>query len=82
MIDPDGDGDRDRDDAPGLRHFQVGGVDPKIDPFTLDRPSQEGIDPLVDVLAKPRHLAAIGAVPMAWTRSFMECADSSCRQAS
>lgn len=67
---------------PALAHFQVGGVDPQIDPFTLDRPGEEDIDPLVDVLAKPRHLAEIDTGANGWTRSFMERVDTPCRQAS
>ena len=42
----------DRDDAAAIAHLQVSGVEPQIPPFALDWPLQEGIDPLVDVLAQ------------------------------
>ena len=42
----------DRDDAATVAHLQVGGVEPQIPPFALDWPLQEGVDPLVDVLAE------------------------------
>jgi site-specific DNA recombinase len=50
----DGDSDycRHRDDAAALTHFQVGRVEPQIRPLALDRPLQEGRDPLIDVLAQ------------------------------
>ena len=56
-VDPHGDDHRHRDDASVLAHLQIGGVNPDIGPVALDRPAQEGLDPLVDLLAKPRHLA-------------------------
>jgi hypothetical protein len=33
-----------------------GGVDPQARPRALERPLQEGVDPLVDLLAQPRDL--------------------------
>jgi hypothetical protein len=48
---------RHRDDAAGLAHLHVGGVDPQIRPIPLDRPIEEGLDPLVDLLAQPVDLA-------------------------
>lgn len=50
----DGDGDyrRDRDDAPALALFEVGCVEPKIEPIAFQRPLQEGADPLIDILAE------------------------------
>lgn len=56
-IDADRDDDRDRHDAAGPANLQVGGVDPQIRPITLDRAVEEGLDPLIDVLAQPTDLA-------------------------
>ena len=47
----------DRNDAAVLAHFQIGGVEPQIGPIALDPPIEEGVHPLVDVLAKLGHLA-------------------------
>ena len=54
-----GDGDYrcDRDDAAAVAHLEIGGVEPQIPPLTLDRPVEEGVDPLVDVLAELGDLA-------------------------
>ena len=52
-----GDYRRDRDDATALPDFEVGGVEPQIWPFAVNRPVEEAIDPLVDVLAQLRDLA-------------------------
>src|SRR5882757_61511 len=43
---------RDRDDAAAVADLEVGGIKPEIRPFALERPVEEGIDPLVDVLAQ------------------------------
>lgn len=48
-----GDDRGDRDDPPVLAHRQAGRVDPRIGPVALDRPSEEGGDTLVDLLAQP-----------------------------
>jgi hypothetical protein len=56
-VDGHGDGHRHGDDAPLLAHLHVGGVDPQIRPVALDRALEEGLHPLVDVLAEPAHLA-------------------------
>jgi len=56
-VDRDGEGHRDRDDAPGLAHLHVGGVDPEIGPVALDRALEEGADALVDLLAQAADLA-------------------------
>jgi hypothetical protein len=56
-VDADRDDHGDRDDAAGLAHLQVGGVDPEIGPVALDRPVEEGLHPLVDLLAQPADLA-------------------------
>ena len=56
-VDGHGDTDRDGDDAPVLPAFDIGSVDPEIRPIALDRPLQEGLHPVVDLLAEPAHLA-------------------------
>ena len=56
-VDPDRDDHGGRDDAALLAHLHVGGVDPQVGPVALDRPAQEGLHPLVDLLAQPRDLA-------------------------
>src|SRR3954452_9976219 len=56
-VDADSDYHRPRDDAPGLSRFDVGGVDPEIGPFALDRAGEEGIHALVDLLDKATDLA-------------------------
>ena len=38
-------------------HFHVSGVEPDIGPVAFERPIEEGFDPVVDLLAQPRHLA-------------------------
>jgi len=44
-------------DAAAVADLEVGGVEPEIRPLALDRPVEEGIDPLVDVLAQLGDLA-------------------------
>ena len=55
------DAHRERDrhgyDPPALAHLEIGGIDPEVGPFALDRPRQEGVDTLVDLLAQAAHLA-------------------------
>ena len=58
-VDADGDDDGDRDDAAGLADLHVGRVDPQVGPVALDRPVEEGLHPLVDLLAQP-------ATPGSW----------------
>lgn len=48
---------RDRDDPPALAHLEVGSIDPEVGSFALDRPLQEGVHTLVDLLAQAAHLA-------------------------
>ena len=48
---------RDTDDPPALALLEVGGVEPEIGPFALQGAVQEGIHPLVDVLAEPADAA-------------------------
>ena len=36
-----------------LAHFDVGGVDPQIQPVALDRPTKEGLHLVIDLLAQP-----------------------------
>jgi site-specific DNA recombinase len=51
-VDRHSDDRRDRDDPATFANLQVGGIQPKIGPFALQRPLQEGVDALVDVLAQ------------------------------
>jgi hypothetical protein len=44
-------------DAAVLADLHVGRVDPEIGPVAFDRPLEEGLHPLVDLLAQPAHLA-------------------------
>ena len=72
-VDADRDDHGDRDDAAVAAHLHVGRVDPDIGPVAFDRAVEEGLDPLVDLLAQPRHLALGDAVmPIALTRSSTE----------
>ena len=48
---------RGRYDASGAAHLDVGRIEPQIWPLALDGTLQEGIHPLVDLRAQPRHLA-------------------------
>jgi hypothetical protein len=50
--DRDSDYRRHRDDAAALALLEVGGVEPEIGPLALQRPIEEGVDTLVDVLAQ------------------------------
>jgi hypothetical protein len=54
--------------------FDVGGIEPKIRPVTLDRPAQEGLDPLVDLSAEPGETCdlLIPSMPIALTSSSTE----------
>ena len=47
QIDADRDGDGLGDDAPGVAHPNVGGVEPDVVPFALDRAGEAGVDALV-----------------------------------
>ena len=55
--DSNGDYCGNRDDAAALAYLQVGGVEPQIAPFALDRPLQESRYPLLDILAQLGNLA-------------------------
>jgi hypothetical protein len=44
-------------DHPLPAHLHVGGVDPQVRPFTLDRAAEEGADPLIELLADAADLA-------------------------
>ena len=46
-----------RNDATAVADFEIGGVQPQIGPLALQRAIEEGIDPLVDVLAELGNLA-------------------------
>src|ERR1019366_7462375 len=61
-VDPDGDDYRDRDDVVVAPGFDVGGVEPDVRPFALDRAGQEGLHALVDLAAQPRDLAFADAL--------------------
>ena len=50
-------GDGDRDDAPGLAHLHVGGVQPQVGPVALQGPLEEAVDLVVDLPAQPGDLA-------------------------
>ena len=56
-VDADGDYHRQRDDPPRLAHLDVGRVDPEIRPHAFDRPSEERIYPLIDLLDQATDLA-------------------------
>jgi hypothetical protein len=56
-IDADGDDGGRRDDAAAAAHLQVGRVEPNIGPIPFYRATEEGFDPLVDLLAQPADLA-------------------------
>jgi hypothetical protein len=56
-VDADGDDDGDRDDTAAAAHLQVGGVDPDVGPVAFDRPLEEGLHLVVDLLAQPADLA-------------------------
>ena len=55
-VDCHGDYRRDRDDAAALALLQVGGVEPQIRPLTSERSVEEGMHPLVDLLAQLGNL--------------------------
>src|SRR6202047_1498814 len=46
----------DRDDAAALALLQVGGIEPQIRPLACERPVEEGMHALVDLLAQLRNL--------------------------
>ena len=54
-IDGDGDYRGDTDDPSALAHLEVGGIEPEVGPVTGERPLEEGVDALVDVLAELGH---------------------------
>ena len=56
-VDADRDDDGDRNDAAGLAHLHVGGVEPDIGPIAFERPVQEGLHLVVDLAAQPADLA-------------------------
>ena len=56
VVDDHPDGDRDRDDAPGLAHLQVGGIQPQARLVAFERTVQESVDLLIDLAAQPRDL--------------------------
>ncbi len=42
----------DTDDPPALAHLEIGSIEPEVGPVAGERPLEEGVDPLVDVLAQ------------------------------
>jgi hypothetical protein len=52
-----GDYRRDRDDAAAVADLEIGGVEPQIRRFPVDRPVEEGVDPVINVLTEFRDLA-------------------------
>ena len=66
----DGDYGRHRDDAAALADLEVGGVEPQVGPFALERAIEEGTNPFVDLLAQFGDLALRDAgEPIACTSS-------------
>ena len=61
VVDGHSHGHRDRDDASGLAHLHVGGVEPQIGPVALQRSIEEAVDLIVDLAAQPGDLALGGA---------------------
>ena len=57
VVDGHSHGHRDRDDASGLAHLHVGGVEPQIGPVALQRSIEEAVDLIVDLAAQPGDLA-------------------------
>ena len=49
VVDGHSHGHRDRDDASGLAHLHVGGVEPQIGPVALQRSIEEAVDLIVDL---------------------------------
>lgn len=43
----------DRDDAPGLPHLDVGGIDPEIGPVAFKRAIKEGVNALINLACQP-----------------------------
>jgi site-specific DNA recombinase len=56
-VDADRDDDGDRDDAAGLAHLYIGGVEPNVWPVAFQRAVQEGLHLVVDLAAQPGDLA-------------------------
>lgn len=43
----------DRDDAPGLPHLDLSGVDPPVRPVAFQRANKEGVDTFIDLAGHP-----------------------------
>ena len=68
---------------PPSRTLQIGGVEPQIRPLALDRPVEEGVDPLIDVLAQlETWLFEMPLSPIACTSSSTRRVDTPPIQAS
>ena len=61
VVDGHSHGHRDRDDASGLAHLHVGGVEPQIGPVALQRSIEEAVDLIVDLAAQPGDLGSWNA---------------------
>ncbi len=46
-----------RDDAAAVADVEIGGVKPQIRPLAVDRPVEEGVDPLINVFTELGNLA-------------------------
>src|SRR4051794_19085717 len=57
VVDADRDDDGDRDDAAGLTHLYISGIEPDIRPIAFQRPVEEGLHLVVDLAAQTRYLA-------------------------
>jgi hypothetical protein len=72
-VDADRDDDGDRDDAAGLAHLHIGGVEPDIWPVAFQRAVQEGLHLVVDSPhSRDTWLLEMPDIPMACTRSSTE----------
>jgi hypothetical protein len=45
------------DHAPAASHFEIGGINPEIGPFTFERPVEKRLYALVDFRTQPGNLA-------------------------
>jgi len=47
----------DRDDAAAVADLEIGRVEPQIRPFAVDRPVEERVDPIINILTELGNLA-------------------------
>ena len=62
IVDAHGDDHGDRDDAPGLAHLHIGGVQPEIGPVAFQGALKEGLDLVVDLLSTAEQKGTTSAV--------------------